>query len=447
MFYALYWVFCCAFACDFRGEEGGNPIQYLFLAAALGSGAIMIATTPTAFSTKPVRLLTLLWWVYLASTAVVMVEAHVPPSQYLRCVLPPLLCGMGIIIGQAMHLRSYTAEQVIKPLIYAGMVSVVFRFIHAVYIQGIPIEQVRFEMLSPAIPLLFSVAVASAILGKKLNMLWVCGGAMALVSVMISVTRSYILTLIFAAMAAGVGFFIMLLAGAWTTKDFAKKTRHFGIGTIVIVLSMAALCLVQPIVFERWFDRLFNDGGGKTKQEVTYLTRAAEAKVMWDLLEEDPVRFVYGKGLGATYWWDRTYFPELLKVYGDIEIIDSDHWVPGHSVWTYSLFTGGFYAVACYLFLFGWLTVMGIAGAKASLRLNSAPPEMGFLPMIVGLCYFSQTLTANPFGERFSAQILGLCAALPQFFLYARAQAEPWASSHATPFSHHYAPPPVNRLG
>jgi hypothetical protein len=320
--------------------------------------------------------------------------------------------------------------------LWAGIVSVVWRFINAVVLSHIPIDQVRYEMLSPAIPLLFAAAAASAVLANRLEPLPLLGGALALVSVLISVTRSYILTLAAALAAVGLAFCMALAARYWTKRDLKKRMTQVLAGAVVTGIALVLLYLVQPVVFERWFERLFNDGGGRTKTEVTLLTREAEAKAMLHLLEVDPIRFVYGKGMGAAYYWDSSYFPALLQVYPDTEDLAQDIWVPGHSVWTYALFSGGGFAVIIYIFLFGWLVVMGLKSGRSAVAFRTDSPHLAFLPLVIGFCYFSQTLTANPFGERFSAQILGLCAALPQVFLMRAAlqQRASKPSSNATGF-------------
>jgi len=417
MFTLLYWTFCFSFAFDFRGEQGGSIVQYFFLALALGSGVLAILSTPKALRTGPTRIMSVLWWFYLGTTVVVAGYSHVAAAQYFRCVLPPLLFGLALNLGQSLAARRYSPEAILQPMLWAGIASVFWRFFHAVVLSGIPIEQVRYEMLSPAIPLLFAAAAAAALLASKLEPLPLMGGALALVSVLISVTRSYIFTLIAALSAVGFVVLLILAARYWSAKDLRKKFTIVFSGGALMLVACVILYLIQPIVFDRWFERLFNDGGGRTKGEVTLLTREAEAKAMIHLLEADPIRFIYGKGMGAIYYWDTSYFPDLLLVYPNTEDLAQDLWEPGHSVWTYALFSGGGFAVAVYIFLFGWLVVMGLQSGKRSLVVHSDSPHLSFLPFIAGACYFSQTLTANPFGERFSAQILGLCAALPQVFL------------------------------
>lgn len=417
MFTLLYWIFCFSFAFDFRGEQGGSAVQYVFLALALGSAVFALLATPKALRSGPTRVMSLLWWTYLGTTVAVALLSHVPASQYFRCVLPALLFGLAMNLGQCLAVRRFSPEAIVNPLLWAGIVSVFWRFINAVILSHIPIDQVRYEMLSPAIPLLFAVAVASALLANRLQPLPLIGGALALVSVLISVTRSYIFTLAAAFAAVGLAFLIVLAARYWSASDLRKRMIHVFAGAVVTGIALIVLYLVQPVVLERWVERLFNDGGGRTKTEVTWLTREAEATAMFHLLDADPIRFVYGKGMGAPYYWDSSYFPALLQVYPNTEDLAQDIWVPGHSVWTYALFSGGAFAVAIYIFLFGWLVVMGLKCGRRALLFRTDSPHLAFLPFVAGFCYFSQTLTANPFGERFSAQILGLCAALPQVFL------------------------------
>ncbi len=417
MFTLLYWIFCFSFAFDFRGEKGGSAVQYLFLALALGSGVLTILTTPKGLRSSPTNIMSAVWWVYLGSTILVALLSGVDASQYVRCVLPALLFGLALNLGQCLAVRNFSAEAILQPLLWSSIVSVFWRFINAVVIANIPIEQVRYEMLSPAIPLLFAAAVSAAFLATKLQPLSLIGGALALVSVLISVTRSYILTLIAALMAVGFAMLLVLGAKYWTAHDLRKKMVNVFSGGAIMAAALVILFFIQPVVFERWFERLFHDGGGKTQTDITLLTREAEAKTMIHLLEADPLRFIYGKGMGANYYWDSSYYPEFLQVYRNAEEFSMDYFLPGHSVWTYSLFSGGGYAVVTYIFLFGWLVIVGVRGGRQAVLMRSDSPHLAYLPFIVGVCYFSQTLTSNPFGERFSAQILGLCAALPQVFL------------------------------
>ena len=295
MFTVLYWIFCFSFAFDFRGEKGGSAVQYVFLAFALLSGVLIILSSPSALRSKPTSILSAVWWLYLGTTVLVAAQAGIVPSQYFRCLLPPLLFGISLLVGQCLVARHYSERAILWPLLYAGMVSVLWRFVHAIIISKIPVDQVRYEMLSPAIPLLFAVSGATVLLSRQIQPLPLIGGALALASVLISVTRSYIFTLAAAIVGIIIAFLVTVAANYWHTKDLRRKLLHVITGAVLAMTTLLVLYFIQPHVFERWFERLFFDGGGRTTKDVTYLTRAAEAKAIWQLLEADPMRFIYGK--------------------------------------------------------------------------------------------------------------------------------------------------------
>ncbi|NCF88423.1 MAG: hypothetical protein GWQ08_23355, partial [Verrucomicrobiaceae bacterium] len=61
MLSVLYWIYCLAFAFDFRGEAGGSAVQYVFLLLAVGSGLAIMAVGYRALFTLPGVYLVLLW--------------------------------------------------------------------------------------------------------------------------------------------------------------------------------------------------------------------------------------------------------------------------------------------------------------------------------------------------------------------------------------------------
>jgi hypothetical protein len=100
------------------------------------------------------------------------------------------------------------------------------------------------------------------------------------------------------------------------------------------------------------------------------------------------------------------------------------------------VFSSGYLGLACYLLVF----LGGLAFAwRVIWKLSFAghpPNEFLILPMVVTLCYLSQTFTANPFIDRFAGLIIGLFLGYPQVFLnrYRFAQlSQPLASQPTMP--------------
>ena len=66
--------------------------------------------------------------------------------------------------------------------------------------------------------------------------------------------------------------------------------------------------------------------------------------------------WIYGRGLGAPYYWDESYAVELAQyTYGNEDLFRAesrDIRFPGHSIWTYAVFSGGVIGGLFYVGLF-----------------------------------------------------------------------------------------------
>lgn len=149
--------------------------------------------------------------------------------------------------------------------------------------------------------------------------------------------------------------------------------------------------------------------------------RKADAKSMWDILSEQPHSFLYGRGLGAAYYWDEDYFPELFLVYpADRHQFPDEIFSAGHSIWTYTLFSAGFIGIAITLLSFfipmglslhaAWLNSRTVIGPRAW------DSFLVFLPFVAMWATLSESVTRNPFDERFTGVLFAFMMALPQFF-------------------------------
>jgi len=183
------------------------------------------------------------------------------------------------------------------------------------------------------------------------------------------------------------------------------------------------MAIAQPIVIDRWVDRMFNNSGAgdATSEDLSALMRKAEAKSMVDILAKDPSSFVYGRGPGASYYWDESYYPELFMVYPeDRHQFGEEIFTAGHSIWTYTLFSSGIIGIAIVLGTF--FIVMALSLRTAFLNSTTVmgrwawDAHLMFLPFVSMLCLLSESVTRNPFDERFTGVMLGFMISLPQFY-------------------------------
>jgi hypothetical protein len=149
--------------------------------------------------------------------------------------------------------------------------------------------------------------------------------------------------------------------------------------------------------------------------------RKAEAKSMWDILSKEPHSFIYGRGLGASYYWDESYFPELFLVYpADRHQFPDEIFSAGHSIWTYTLFSTGWIGIGITLLAFFIPMGMSLHSAYLNSRTVMGPRAWDsfliFLPFVAMWATLSESVTRNPFDERFTGVLFGFMIALPQFF-------------------------------
>ncbi len=94
----------------------------------------------------------------------------------------------------------------------------------------------------------------------------------------------------------------------------------------------------------------------------------------------------------------------------------SEVWFAGHSVWTYTLFSGGVPALLAHLGLIVGVMVASLRTAKANASDPGPDQWLAFLPFVAACCLLSETFTSNPFDERLAGIIFGVMAGLSQSF-------------------------------
>lgn len=426
----LYWIYCLAFAFDFRGEAGGSSIQYLFLGVALVSGGLLVVYGRKALLNLPGIYLILIWGLFLALTPAVALAHGVPLGNYIRSALPLYLMGLSLLVMQVMAGYGFAPHRLIFPLVVSGCINILWRSVYALGVNRIPIGEIRYELLSSAAPLFIGYAVVALFFSQR-RLPWdaLFAGTLVFGSLFISITRSYIATAGLAFLASVALFYGSLRRRQWTVAAlYAKIRRASGLGVVgtIVILAVAAS---NAEVVARWMNRLFENAGtgAETSADVSVLTRQAEAGAMFGALSENPHTYLFGLGLGASYQWDEAYLPELLLIWGDRDELNDATFAPGHSTWVYAIFSSGYFGLTCYLLLFlGGLAFSWRVIRKLSFA-GRPPDEYLMLPVVVLWCYISQTFTANPFMDRFAGLIIGLFLMFPQVFLnrYRLAQHRP----------------------
>ncbi|MEM9281320.1 MAG: hypothetical protein AAGA96_05805 [Verrucomicrobiota bacterium] len=430
-FRLLFVVFLFSFVFDYKSPDiefgatrtGGSLFQFAFLGIALLSGGIASILGAKYLFVRPGVFLVLFWWGYIAFSLAVAFAWGNESGRILRLAIPLLLVGLGLNVTLIVAANGMRPGEVVRWFLIACVTNVLWRFGFGATASGVPLSEIRMEILSPSMRFLFAWAGCAFVLRHRFTWwsLLILGLPLAIAA--ISVTRSMVLPF-------GVSFivaaFCLILGLVWKMYDLRFPVKKLGplIGMgAAAALVLTGAMMVQPTLAERWYQRVFDNRGegGATTEDLSSLMRKAEAKSMWDILAEQPHSFIYGRGLGASYYWDEAYYPELFLVYpNDRHQFPDEIFSAGHSIWTYSLFSTGFVGVGVMLLAF--LIPMGMSLRSAQLNAGTVMgPKawdsfLAFLPFVAMWAVLSESITRNPFDERFTGVLFGFMMALPQFF-------------------------------
>jgi hypothetical protein len=434
----LIWVFMMSFAFDYRAEEqgsgsGGMGIdQLLFLATCGGSSLGIMLLGWRSLMIRPGAWLIAFWGIFVAFMLVNSLAQGVQLGRSLRVILPLVFCLFGMMNAHIASCAGIRPSRIVVPILTAACINVLWRIFHGFAFKHVTLESVRIEVLSPINDWL-AAWIACAILFRKRfrwDILLAC--AVLFIGAFITVTRSLIFPIAMAVVAGSGCFLLGVRWGIYQASSFLKIILPIAAVGLFSLVALATVALLQPLMIERWTERLFHDVDARNiSVDISYLTRRAEADAMWKLLMENPAKLINGRGIGSSYYWDSAYLSEIHMVIPEKGLEVNDIWFAGHSIWTYNLFSGGIIAVAAIITLISATAILSLRAARVNASSPGPDQWLAFLPFIYVCCLMSLSLTANPFQERLVGIFFGMMVALPQAF-FVRAS---WI---------HTTPPPIS---
>ncbi|MEM7699294.1 MAG: hypothetical protein AAF236_12930, partial [Verrucomicrobiota bacterium] len=418
IFRLLFVVFLFSFVFDYKSPSlgfgaastGGSKAQFLFLGLAMASGGLASLLGFRHLFIRPGVYLGLMWWGYVAMAIGVSFFLGNEPGRILRLLIPMLLVGFAFNCTMICSAVGMRPGEVARWFLLAGITNVLWRFVFGATAWGIPLSEIRMDILSPSMRFLFAWSACAFLLRLKFTPWSLIIFGLPLGIAAISVTRSMAFPVFFSFLTAGI---CLLLGMVWRmyapTFPLKKIQPLVGMG-IAMVFVIIGVAMVQPTLATRWYDRFFNNtgvGDAQTSEDLSSLMRKAEAKSMWDILSKDPHSMIYGKGLGAPYYWDESYYPELFLVYpNDRHQFPFEIYSAGHSIWTYTLFSTGWIGIALTLAAFFVPMLFSLWAAYLNSKTVMGPRAwdsfLVWLPFVAMWATLSESITRNPFDERFT---------------------------------------------
>ncbi len=406
---ALLWIYIFSFVFDYKGQEGGSLAQYIMAGLSLGAGTGFILFRSRRRKRKTIKLypylkkISILWWLYLLSTVLTALIADVIFERYIRILFPLILCGLSLLIICKFQNRMIDPIEIVKPLLFASLISALWKFYYATQVANIDMFDMRYQILSSGgIVFLLAYVFAGVISREQLSMFNIIMLCIIGVCSLLSITRSLIILI-----------FFMVCGYFWIAL---KKSFHTNIKRTLSLVTISILALIpawyiadqlRPGFFEDWTNRIFHQYYGGI--DITLSTRLAEWSGQIRALTENMSSLIFGRGLGSEYFWDDNFFFALKSVYSWNDFINKSGWYGGHSMWVYSLYSGGL--------LFGWvilatsfLSLFRILAVVNNKHLNNDYFLSSYAPLLLLLIlgYISQGFTSHPLSKRFFALIAGL---------------------------------------
>lgn len=403
-----------SFALDFKGPGGGS-LEQIVMAVSSVAVFLAILITGSLRATRGIKLIICSSFFFSVLGCLTAVYYSVPADQMVRLVFPYWLFTTGVWAGTVAANSLELAWGLFRAMVSAGVISLFFRYYYATEVSGLEMDEMRYQVLSPAICSLIAYVCATFCFMRKLNLTAMFIGGVTIVVISLSVTRSFLITFCFT--VVGVSLLIMRLN--WDNPGHKIYLRWRKIGLIFVccgsVIGLAAAYEIRPAVFDAWASRLYSDRVNTSSgDDVNLISRVAEAKGIWEEVSETPLKMFFGKGFGNTYHWSDSYMADVRSV--SEEIVTTffvPTWNAAHSPFTYALLFGGIPAMIWQVWIFaaplwhGWQRLRWLRTIADSRFL-----QIFTFNLLSLFLFLSQSLTSNPFGERLSAQYLGLSIGL-----------------------------------
>jgi hypothetical protein len=390
------------------GDGGNSALQILLVGASLLCGALYVLLERLSWNRcwhrSSLGAVTITWWAYIAVSPLPVLLWEVQFEHYLKVLLPFVLFGVGLTVMTAVERRRIDPAVLLEILVWGALLSTVWRPIYAIAIGGVSIDTIRWQILGPGVPFLVGYGAAGLYLRRRRKLAAAVLFA-ALICVLLSVTRSYLI----AGLLAIGGLFVTDVRQRSSMRAVRSAVKLLAILTLVGGVSVALTTFARPDFIENWIERLFHhtaDSG----VDITLVTRLAEYRGQFDALTQNALTILMGNGIGADYILNSRVLDAL-----PFDIDESVGWFAGHSTWVYPFFASGvIMGVIVPLVLLAAL-IRGLSAASA--RRSGGGTDDAVLAFVIYLAYLGQSFTANIFHERYSALILGIVSGA--IFIYA----------------------------
>lgn len=394
----LFFMMLAPLVFDFRSNEGSIFVILLGLISLI-SGILYILYKRN-FNAK-ILLVISIFWIFIITSCLVGVVRGQELYSILAQIMPLVLFSNAALIYSDYF--DINNSRSINIVLFLSVISAIWKLIFSIFYYGLDVENMRYQILSGSIILLYSYGIASFLISKKPFGAFVL--LLSLGIVFASVTRSFILVFI-------VSTFIPIFF-LNSSKYIISTLFRF---SVVSLISVLLLSFILPDFTERWISRLIGLGEEKSG-DITSLTRLAEIEGQIHYLKNDIWGLFFGFGIAAPTEWMGEGLATLITLLGpNFNTIGYSY---GHNIYVGIIYVGGLLFGIPLISLLLLLPLLFYIKAKKYQKLMSVNEKFFLFFTFFSILGFSvYGLLGGTFGDRSMSIYYGIVFGLMLKFIF-----------------------------
>lgn len=385
---------------DYKGQSSSLfTIIYAFVTLICLTGTLWFLFRYSTSRNIPITASIAVTSIFVASTILASLFSNQDVDSIVRGLAPIAIFLFGLIAVSALMESGATPIWFWRQTIIAAAFGAIFNVALVVMIQGLSLQNVRYQILGGFTPLLVAFTLGTILLGQW-NW-WKIGLVLFnAVLIVLSVTR----TQIFVALAGSSAILIF-------ARENILKIRNlptFLIGTIVLTIGIFALASFIPgNQLDRWATRLIITSDSPQSLDITQLTRQAQAEYQIERMGSEPQRALLGFGIAAESRFSSTGSSIISQILG-YEYAKWSETGIGHNNYIGTLYVGGILAGGGLIILKFWSIIISGRLIRILSSSNVASASILIAAPLGVISYLSFGLLGGYFGSRSASLCLAL---------------------------------------
>jgi hypothetical protein len=382
---------------DFRRADGDDGS----LVVVLGLGNLALGVALLLIERR-FRRSVLLWTIpfvllIVAATATGLLHGQ-PIYDVVSRTVPVAIFIMAIVIVASFR-SGRDNGWMISVVAVVALVAVFWKILFGFAYYGLNIENVRYQIIAGSLPLVFAYGLTGFLVHRRRLMM--LATAAALMTVALSVTRTYLVVFAISAIAAILSM---------PRSRFSSVTKRTIATAAVLLVGVTLIAVFEPEVAARWITRF--GSYDRIGFDLTGATRIAEATYQIQRLDQDGFGLLFGFGHAAETRFAGTAADQVRSVLGAQGVDYLGHGY-GHNFYLGLIYVGGILFGGPVILAFAAMLLKARSVARRQWSNLTKDEQFTLIWGLAGFAgYTAYGLLGGTFGDRAGSFYFGISAGL-----------------------------------